>query len=298
MHSIKDWNNIQFVLAVTETGSFFGAAERLRTHQTTVSRHIQALERELGARLFVRHAHGMLPAPAGRALAAKAAEMETVASELRTDLAGFDEQLSGNIRLYVTEGIGAHWLVPVLADFHAQYPNIRIEIVTDLMPGNMLWDELDIAITVRKPDDPRLVALRAGLARFSLFASRQYVRANGMPQVAEDLSGHRLVSTPILDMDPSFRPWRDLLDANGGPAFSSKTISLYMAAIREGFGIGFCWSFFRHLIADLVEIPIDLGVELPIWMTTHEATNMSAKVRAVRQFLRQRFDQDRLRWFA
>ena len=58
---LGDWDDVRFFLAVAKTGSFSAAATQLNTKQTTVGRRIQALERRLGAKLFDRHRHGMLP---------------------------------------------------------------------------------------------------------------------------------------------------------------------------------------------------------------------------------------------
>ncbi|MGA9368654.1 MAG: LysR family transcriptional regulator, partial [Steroidobacteraceae bacterium] len=49
---LESWNDIQYVLAVGRGGSFLAASERLGTNQSTVSRHVQRLEKRLGAKLF------------------------------------------------------------------------------------------------------------------------------------------------------------------------------------------------------------------------------------------------------
>lgn len=298
MRSIKDWNDVQFVLAVAEEGSFHAAAQRLRTHQSTVSRHIQSLEQELRTQLFVRHARGMVPTAAGRALASKAAEMEAVAQELCTNLTGLDTQLSGTIRVYTTEGVGALWLVPALAMFQARYPQIDVEMVTDITPGNILWDEVDLAISVQKPTDPRVVAVQIGVTRFEMVASKQYIDRKGIPEEDEDFSRHHLITTPLFETDIAFKPWIRVLSICGGAHFYTKNINMYFSAINSGIGIGLCWSFFRSVYPDLISIKNDHKIITPLWMITHEETNKSARIKALRSFLLSRIEEDRSRWFS
>src|SRR6185437_7725162 len=97
--AIRDWNDIQCALAVAVAGSFHVAAPQLGVYETTISRRVQTLERELGAKLFVRHAHGMALTPAGESLVEKARAMEDAAKVLRHDIGSFDAKLSGVVRL-------------------------------------------------------------------------------------------------------------------------------------------------------------------------------------------------------
>ena len=80
-NDLNNWDGIRFFLAVLETGSFSGAAERLKVDQTTVGRRLAEMEKRLGAKLFDRHGKGMRPTPAARGMAEQAGQM---AAALRT----------------------------------------------------------------------------------------------------------------------------------------------------------------------------------------------------------------------
>ena len=55
---LESWDDIQYVLAVARSGSFLAAGKKLGTNQSTVGRHVQRLEKRLGAyRGFRRHLH-------------------------------------------------------------------------------------------------------------------------------------------------------------------------------------------------------------------------------------------------
>lgn len=293
---MRDWNDLQFVLAVAQSGSFHHAAEKMGAHATTVARRVQEFERELNAKLFVRRAHGMTLTTAGKALVAKANEMEAVVSAVTNDIAGMDGQLAGVVRLYVSEGLGTHWVTPILGDFHRQYPDIALDVVTGSHAGNLLTEKTDISITIVRPTDPRLVAFRLGMLGFSLFASREYLRRRGVPAAIDDLAGHDLIYQAIHHTDRLFNWWQGIVDASDGPTFKTNSANFAVAATQTGFGIALGPSFYRKAIFDLVRLEIELPFDTELWMVSHEETNRSARVRAVGDFLKARFAQDRLWW--
>lgn len=294
--SLRDWNSLQFVLAVAETGSFHRAAERLGAHATTVSRRVQELERELNAKLFVRRAHGMALTLAGRSLVEQAIKMEAAVADVRNNIAGMDRQLAGVVRLYVSEGIGTYWTTPVLGEFHKRYPHIALDVVTGARSGDLLSEETDISITIIKPEDPRMVAVRLGVLGFSLFASSEYLQEHGAPETLDDLANHRLIYQAIHHTDPLFGWWQTVVDANGGGVFRTNSANVANAAIRAGFGIALGPNFYRQAALDFVRLKVDPPFNAILWLVTHEETNRSARVRAVVDFLKARFAQDRQWW--
>ena len=64
--SIEAWDEIRTAYQVARLGTVSGAADVLGVHHATVIRHIDALEKRLGTRLFQRHARGYTPTEAGR----------------------------------------------------------------------------------------------------------------------------------------------------------------------------------------------------------------------------------------
>jgi DNA-binding transcriptional LysR family regulator len=295
--AVRDWNDIQYVLAVADEGSFRGAGDRLATHQTTVSRRVESLEQELKAKLFVRRSHGMILTAAGRALVAKAKEMEQAVSALSSDVAGLDTRLTGVVRIQVLEGIGITWMTPTMMDFRVQFPDISLELSAGIYPADLLAGEADISVTMLRPTDPRLVMQRVGTSTYALFASRKYLRDFGSPESLEDLKHHKLVSPKVYGTNPRLKWWSDLVLDSDGVTFITNSTGLFFAAVQEGFGVGLIPTFYQHVAPDLTMLPIPTGCHVDLWMVTHEATNKSAKVRAVTSFLKSRFTRDRARWF-
>lgn len=103
---LHDWRDLQFFLAVARCGSFSGAGKKLQTNQSTVGRRIQRLEDKLGAKLFDRHNTGMRLTPAGAIMFGQTADMEASAFEIERKLTGADKELTGTVRISLSEGLG------------------------------------------------------------------------------------------------------------------------------------------------------------------------------------------------
>lgn len=295
-HAIRDWNDIRYVLAVATTGSFHGAAKLTESHETTVARRVQRLEAELGAKLFVRQSRGMQLTAAGESLVEKAREIEEAATALQQNIAGMDSRLSGVVRISVTEGIGAFWLTPVLAEFQLRHPNIRVEVFTGVMPVGLGNDEVDISLSISRPTDDRLAIVRVGDVHYGLFCSQEYLAEHGEPATAADLLDHRLCRLSVYDTDPQLKWWTDITrDAEHVPFLSNST-SLYLTAIRSGIGIGLMAHFYRIAAPELVTLSIVPTCKTSLWLVSHQETNKGAKVRTLIDFLKDQLTRVRGSW--
>ena len=63
-----DWDKLRIFHAVAQAGSFTHAGEELNLSQSAVSRQVSALEEDLGAPLFHRHARGLILTEQGELL--------------------------------------------------------------------------------------------------------------------------------------------------------------------------------------------------------------------------------------
>jgi DNA-binding transcriptional LysR family regulator len=295
--AIRDWNDVQFTLAVAQTGSFRAAASHLGVHQTTVSRRVERLERELATKLFLRRAHGMVLTAAGQSLIEKATAMENVATVVRSEVAGQDARLVGTIRVAVPEALGVYWLIPALAEFQLSYPEIFLEVFTEVRAAQSTARESDIFISMVRPDLPRLIALQVGFVHYNLFASRKYLRQWGCPKSIEELREHCFVDVYLYRTVSHLAWWNRLIAEVGKTVLVTDSSSLFLSSIQEGLGIGMAPTFCKVMLPELVPLPLapECGTEL--WLVRHEATKKSAKISVLGNFLKMKFTRDRTRWF-
>ncbi|MGE0878024.1 MAG: LysR family transcriptional regulator [Acidimicrobiia bacterium] len=153
-----DLRQLHALIAVGEQGSFSAAAKALFTVQSNVSAHIARLERELGVTLVDR-LRGTLTAE-GELVVDRARRVEHELTSMRTDLASFGAELTGEVRLGVI-GTTARWLIPrVLTEMREAHPKVRNIVVegntTSLMP-QLLSAQVDMAVVNLPIDDAELI---------------------------------------------------------------------------------------------------------------------------------------------
>lgn len=154
MNSLLDIRRLRYFVAVAEELHFRRAAERLRMSQPPLSQHIQALEDELGLKLFERTKQSVHLTPAGRGLLERArrilAEVETTRTELRAVARGE----GGELRVGFTESSGLEsFFHKALHAFRASYPGVRVTLqdLPSLRQIEALHRrELDLGL-IRKP---------------------------------------------------------------------------------------------------------------------------------------------------
>jgi DNA-binding transcriptional LysR family regulator len=293
----SSWNDLQYVLAVARLGSFLKGAKLLETNQSTVARRIQRLENALGTKIFDRHAHGMELTPSGQILFDKAVAMESITREIDAQLTGLDTEPMGTVRISVTEGLGYLWLTPVIAEFCELYPDIDIEVLTNRDSTDLLARESDIAITLDRPTGPRLVVSRVAQVKLGFFLSQNYAAKFGVPRSVAELATHGFCDYTPYHGSAAVNSWLESFTVGQRVRFRTNSASVYLAAIRNGVGIGLLPLFYNLAASDLLELALDSGCTSSLWMVSHEETNKSRRTQLAMSFLLKRFARDRGRWF-
>ncbi len=117
--------------------SFSLAAKNLYISQSAISQCISQLEKDLGAKLFNRSRRGVALTQEGRLLFQKVESAMENILQGETLLAQLQHLDSGTLKIAAGDTITSHYLLPYLEQFHAKYPQIRIEMVSSYS-SNML----------------------------------------------------------------------------------------------------------------------------------------------------------------
>jgi DNA-binding transcriptional LysR family regulator len=197
------------VLAVAETGSLSAAAKRLNTPVATASRKITELEAHLGSRLFDRSAGKLRLTDAGSSYAAGSKRVLADLSEIERAASGEYTAPTGELVVTAPVGIGRLHLVPILADFLKDYPDINVRLILGDRILNLADEHVDVALRIGLLPDSRLTALRVGVTHPVVCASIAYLALRGTPQVPDDLAGHDCV---IYEGIPNPNRWTFVRD--------------------------------------------------------------------------------------
>ncbi|MEQ6884701.1 LysR substrate-binding domain-containing protein [Salicola sp. Rm-C-2C1-2] len=151
---VLDLNLLQTLLAVADTGTVTGAAERLAYTQSTVSMQLHRLESTLGVTLHEKSGRGICFTNEGERLLGYARRLLTLNNETLNDLR--DRRVSGSLSLGIPEDY-AFLLTAALAYFHQMYPAMQLQVTCgasiDLV-RQVQASELDLAVVTRQTHSP------------------------------------------------------------------------------------------------------------------------------------------------
>jgi DNA-binding transcriptional LysR family regulator len=189
-----DWDKIRIFYNVAEAGSFTRAGDDLGLSQSAVSRQISALERDLKAPLFHRHARGLILTEQGDLLFRAARDMRMRLETTRARLVETSERPTGNLKITTTVGLGSLWLSQRIAEFLDLYPDMTVELLLSNEELDLAMREADVGLRLRRPAQPDLIQRRLFTVHFHIYASTDYIKRFGEPKTLEDLDDHRLLS--------------------------------------------------------------------------------------------------------
>ena len=152
---LMELRQLEYLVAVAEEANFTRAAERIHVAQPAVSAQIQRLERELGQQLLDRSRRTVRLTAAGEAVLPYARAALAAVDDMHVAV----EELTDLVRGAVTIGTVTSHSVDIpqlLADFHADHPNVEITLSTDSSDNlieNVRTGQLDAAIVSVGPDE-------------------------------------------------------------------------------------------------------------------------------------------------
>lgn len=185
-------NDLILFAHVMDEGSFSKAAERTGLPKSTLSRRITALEERLGERLLTRSTRRLSITEFGERILEHGRRLREE-TEAAAALAQHRQDMPrGVLRVSLPPDFTELDLTPVLLQYAASYPEVRLEL--DLSPRrvDLLAERFDLAVraAARLPDDATLVARKLCDMPNGLYASPAYLQRYGVPAAPEELLGH------------------------------------------------------------------------------------------------------------
>lgn len=272
------WELYRSFLAVVRERSLSRAARSLSLTQPTLGRHVDALEQALGVTLFTRSPAGLEPTAVSAALIPHAEVMANAAAALQRSASGEAEAERGSVRVTASEIVGSEVLPAYLATFREAHPRISVELVLSNRSQDLLRREADIAVRMIEPTQKALVARKIGVVQLGLHAHPRYLKLNGAPRDVTALREHPLIG---FDKAASVRRLPELGFPLTRDAFALRCdsdIGQY-AAIRAGFGIGFCQRGLARRDGLVPVLRETITFELGMWLVMHKDLKTSKRVR-------------------
>ncbi|MGN6517926.1 MAG: LysR substrate-binding domain-containing protein [Dokdonella sp.] len=190
----RDLNDTLIFVKVVEHGSFIAAARSLRLPKTSVSRKVQELEERLGAQLLHRTTRKLGLTEAGAIYFEHCQQIARQLDEAESAVGQLQGGPRGWLRVTAPYSIGITWVAPLLGEFYALHPELRVELVLTQEPLDLIAKELDVGLRVGNLPDSNLAARRLSVFRTQVYASPLYVERYGEPQHPDELVRHRALA--------------------------------------------------------------------------------------------------------
>lgn len=289
------WAELRMFLGLAKAGSINAAARELGVGKFTISRQIQRLQDLLGTPLVTISKVGTALTDEGRSLVDLLQRFDVELQSITDDLRGTPGQLSGSVRVAVTDGLGLTVITPALPAFQARHPDIQIHLKTPTNMRSLRENAVDMMIGFSSEEGTDLTQLRLGTAHMLPFASLDYIDQHGEPAL-DDIGRHRFVNSERYTSQRG--PWSawNALAEQGQTAYLADAAMTYAMLVKMGLGIGLVPSF-NALEPSVKSLSLGVEVALPIWAVAVKARLRARHVREVFAFLCELFGPDNP-WFA
>ncbi|MEM5307520.1 LysR family transcriptional regulator [Enterobacter ludwigii] len=283
-------------VAVADTGSFTAAAEAMGLTKAVVSFNIRQLEDELGVTLLLRSTRRLTLTEAGRLFHQRSVALLKDAERLKDDVRANHAGLTGELRITTTPEYGSQVVVPLLAEFSQQHPDLRVRHVSSSLHADLISERFDVAIRLGTLADSRYHA--ALITQFTIFpvATPGWLRnhpVESLEQLAKaDWIIHERLASPLRWQVNDACGEPATLEIKKAPRLFADSAQALMAFAVAGCGVALLPAWLvRHALDDgtLVSVlPEYTFARQGIYAVYPDAPHVPAKVRTFIDFMRTR----------
>lgn len=284
---MENWDEIRTAFQVARMGTVSGAADVLGVHHATVIRHIDHLEKQLGTKLFQRHARGYTATEAGQDLLQVAQTTAEQFTQLAGRIRGQGESVTGNL-LVTSLANMSPLLAPVLVEFQREHPDVKVHYMTGERVFRLEYGEAHVAIRAGKtPDQPDNVVQPLVTQCIALYGAKSYIERYGLPKNEVELKKHRFVAGEERQKRAPFYKWLDEHVPPENVVFRAGDFQSIEHAVCAGGGLGFLSDFAANRHDELIQVfPPRPEWVSPLWIVTHVDLHRTMKVQAFLAFLK------------
>jgi DNA-binding transcriptional LysR family regulator len=291
-----NWDDVRIFLAVARSGQILAASRRLGVNHATLSRRLTSLEEALATRLFIRRTNGCELTAEGETFLLSAERMETEMLAAQARLGRTDAAIAGTVRIGAPDGFGVSFLAPRMGRLIERHPELKIQLVPVPRAFSLSSREADIAVTLERPEQGRLVSSKLTDYTLGLYAARSYAGQSGLPENVDALKSHRRIGyVEDLIFSQSLNFTGEIM-RNWDAAFEISSAIGQTEAVRAGAGIGILHNYIARHLPDLVRVMPEISIQRTYWTIFHESARELARIRIVADFLHEIVREERGIW--
>lgn len=293
---MPDIDDLVLFTQVIENGSFSKVAELNGITKSVVSKRVSKLENKLGVQLIYRTTRSLSPTEAGEVLFHRAKEIKDIATSAFNAIHGYNEVLSGHIRMSVPTISGDLLLAKAVSDFCQQHPGLSIDMSMDNEFVDLIMDNYDLVIRTGYLEDSSLIARYIFNSRWVICATPSYLEEFGEPLKPKDLLRHNCLGYTHKSsgtFDWQFKRNSDVYTLKVSGNFSSDNSAALRKAALAGNGLAYlptCLVYEDMQKGSLVEVLADqVGKEVGIYAVYPYTRKPAKRIQALIEHIRDRY---------
>ncbi|MDO6839379.1 LysR family transcriptional regulator [Paraglaciecola chathamensis] len=287
-------NELETFIAIVENKGVVSAASALNISPATVSHRLSKLERILGTVLIYRDSRNVRPSAEGEEFYQRVGDILAALHDAEFAIGARDSAISGRLRVTLPPWIFSIFILPKLAQFEQQYPDIVLDFLVTDQFVNVVDDAQDVAIRVGTLASSGLLARKIVNNKRILCASPLYLKQHPPITDIESLSTHRFVALPWQKQLKLLQNDGNVFSFNSNTRFTISNSDNMTQALRAGHGIGIKSEIaIKQCIAsgELVEVLPNVlaSPEAPVWFLRPQNSLATRKAEAFYDFVKQAF---------
>jgi len=280
---------------IVETGSFAGAADRLGVSAPMASKHIAQLESQTGARLLNRSSRHLSPTEAGELYYVQCRQaldlLDAADAAIQRDAA----TPRGRLKLSAPDWCANPRFAKALADYHAAYPDVTVDLSLENRRVDLVTEGLDLALRASLDPAPTLFARLLCVVPFHAVASPDYLARRSAQAGPTRLAGHDLIVPSYLSPEKLAH----MRAASARTAMRSDNSTLTYHAVLAGVGVAVLpdWIVGADIASGRLKVlNIDPAPpEIPLHAVYVSRRHVAPKLRSFIDFFAKRFGGEKKR---
>lgn len=239
---MEDLKALATLARVVESGSFRQAAIEMGIAPQSTSKTVRQLEQQLGIRLLHRTTRKLSLTEEGAQLLSQVAPALANIRTAVEELQNARKEVGGTLRITVPRSVGQHFIVPLIPEYMALYPDVRVELELEDRFTDSVLERVDVGFRMGPSVDRNVVARRLMDIQQWVCASPDYIEKYGRPRNWADLAKHRCTSFRHSNSG-RVMPWEytdqgEVTYTEMTPKFVTNDVDAEMWAVLGGAGIG------------------------------------------------------------
>lgn len=282
-----DWNDIRLLLILQREGSLSATAKTLGVDVSTISRRLNATEKTLHTRLFIRTNKGYQATQIGLTFLQAAHQIHDRIHQMLDTMQSNAQSISGTVRITSVDFIFSLWLFKQLAELKQLHPTLNLELLHDNRDLSFSQSEADIAIRLAKPAcDAELLMRKVGEIGWAVYghAEHEPLDIQLWPQQAWLSYSNDLAHVPEMR-------WLQQLNCANPAVLQSNHLHALIEACTHKVGL----AILPCMLADAAGLKqLSAGPVLfrEVWLLSHRQTAQLPRFQAVYNWLLAQFTEN------